>query len=442
MRHIGAICDPDPSHVMAMASICRELQARGHRVTLFQFPSVMDPASADGLTFWPFKSPESHLNWSHNPKVLKEHYGVAPIDFLRRTTGRARFVCEHAAAELAAANLDCMLVDAADPGAATVAEKMGLPFVTICNALPVSSDPLIPPDFLPWNYHLASWARWRNSITYAVRDLILYPLFRTLNQYRKKWGLLRYKTPTDSLSPYARITQLIPEFDFPRKHLPLSFHYAGPYRREKATQSGFAYEMLNGRPLIYASLGTIVGDRPKVWHTIAEACAGLDAQLVIALGTRGRSIKMGPLPGEPIVLDYAPQRELLARASLFITHAGLNSAMEALAGGVPMVAIPILGDQFGVAARIAYCGAGQAVSLPRCDRGRLRDTVAAVLEGESYRRRALELQGAVNRTGGASRAAEIVETVAETGRPVYREIGAIATGTGGVQGKSSAPATS
>jgi zeaxanthin glucosyltransferase len=69
----------------------------------------------------------------------------------------------------------------------------------------------------------------------------------------------------------------------------------------------------------------------------------------------------GPVPSNVIVVDQAPQIELLKRATLCITHAGLNTALESLAYGVPMVAIPIGYDQFGVAARIAYHGVGESL---------------------------------------------------------------------------------
>src|SRR2546422_7887921 len=72
---------------------------------------------------------------------------------------------------------------------------------------------------------------------------------------------------------------------------------------------------------------------------------------------------MEELAGEPIVVEFAPQLELLKRAALCITHAGLNTALECLSNGVPMVAIPITNDQPGVAARIEWTGTGEMVSV-------------------------------------------------------------------------------
>jgi zeaxanthin glucosyltransferase len=66
-------------------------------------------------------------------------------------------------------------------------------------------------------------------------------------------------------------------------------------------------------------------------------------------------------PGNPIVVGYAPQLQLLLRAAVFITHGGVNSVMEGLNQGVPLMVVPQYGDQFGMGARVAYHRAGVAL---------------------------------------------------------------------------------
>ncbi|MFZ0710133.1 MAG: glycosyltransferase, partial [Terrimicrobiaceae bacterium] len=74
---------------------------------------------------------------------------------------------------------------------------------------------------------------------------------------------------------------------------------------------------------------------------------------------RSEAAARGPkrnFAGSPIVVPFAPQLELLRRAALTITHAGLNTALESLNQGVPMVAIPIPNDQPEVASRLEWLG--------------------------------------------------------------------------------------
>lgn len=45
------------------------------------------------------------------------------------------------------------------------------------------------------------------------------------------------------------------------------------------------------------------------------------------------------------LFKYAPQKEILAKATLFITHGGMNSVMEALIAQTPMIVIPLANDE-------------------------------------------------------------------------------------------------
>jgi zeaxanthin glucosyltransferase len=83
-----------------------------------------------------------------------------------------------------------------------------------------------------------------------------------------------------------------------------------------------------------------------------------------------------------------------------------------------MVAIPVTNDQPGVAARIAWAGAGEVVPLGKVSVKRLQKAIKQVLTDDSYKKNALMLQEAIRRAGGVSRAADIIEQVVFTGKPV------------------------
>jgi UDP:flavonoid glycosyltransferase YjiC (YdhE family) len=100
---------------------------------------------------------------------------------------------------------------------------------------------------------------------------------------------------------------------------------------------------------------------------------------------------------------------LLKRAALCITHAGLNTALESLAHGVPMVAIPIGYDQPGVAARIAHHGTGEFIEVDELTTDRLKGLIEKVLQDPSYRERAVYFQKVISKTRGLDVAADIIE---------------------------------
>jgi zeaxanthin glucosyltransferase len=86
-----------------------------------------------------------------------------------------------------------------------------------------------------------------------------------------------------------------------------------------------------------------------------------------------------------------------------------------------MVAISIANDQPGVAARIAWTGTGEVITLPKLTSSRLQAAVKRVLTEDSYKQNAVRIQAAIRRVGGVSRAADIVEQVAQTGQPVLAQ---------------------
>src|ERR1700746_865924 len=85
-----------------------------------------------------------------------------------------------------------------------------------------------------------------------------------------------------------------------------------------------------------------------------------------------------------IMINRVPQIEVLKRAALCITHAGINTALESLAEGVPMVAIPIGFDQPGIAARIAYHGVGEFLAEEELTTGKLKALIRTIMGDSNY----------------------------------------------------------
>jgi MGT family glycosyltransferase len=106
---------------------------------------------------------------------------------------------------------------------------------------------------------------------------------------------------------------------------------------------------------------------------------------------------------------YAPQLELLKRAAAVITHAGLNTVLESLAEGVPLVAIPLGNDQPGVAARIAARGAAIVITPSKLSATRLRAALQSVLQQQSFRSAATAIRDAMRAIDGKASAADIIE---------------------------------
>ncbi|MCU1335652.1 MAG: glycosyltransferase, family [Bryobacterales bacterium] len=416
MSHFGMICPPVAGHMNPLAALGRTLISRGHRVTVFQVAEFESRVRSEELGF-------AALGREHFPPgtlaqsiaKLAALNGVKSLKYAVECERRiSQLILEFAPDAVRASGIDALLVDQNEPAGATVAEHLELPFVSICTSLPLNREPLIPPPFVGWTWRDSNLSRLRNKIGYAISDHFIRPIQEVLNQYRGRWKLPQLRTPDDSFSRAAQLAQMPKEFDFPRERLPSGFHYLGPWFDRLSSKVPFPFEKLDGRPLIYGSLGTLQSKDSHYFRLIAEACAGLNAQLVLSLGDVS-GVDVPTLPGNPLVVNYAPQTELLSRAALTITHAGMNTTQQSLYFGVPIIAIPLTHDQPAIAARLGRTGAGIVIPPRQLSYARLRASIEAMLPGSNtYRKGAQRLQDAIRQAGGQKRAADIVEKVVMT----------------------------
>jgi zeaxanthin glucosyltransferase len=413
MARIGAFCFPGTGHINPMTALARRLQRRGHEFVIFGIADTEARVRAAGVEFSLIGAhdyPPGSLQ--ELDRRLGELKGLETFRFtVERVKNTALMVLRDGPDAVRRANLDAMLIDEADMGG-SVAEHMGLPFASIAFYPPMVSDDRIPPFCFGWKADLDWFSRLRNRLGAKLLSRVASPIFACVNQQRTAWGMKPLKTPTDALSSLAQIAQLPAVLEFDVGALSPLVHYTGPFVDAQLRPAvNFEWERLDGRPLIYASLGTLQNGSEEIFRTIAEACTGIDAQLVISLGGGLEPDSLGTLPGNPIVVRYAPQLEIVKRAAAVITHAGLNTALESLAEGVPLVCIPLGNDQPGVAARVAARGAGVVVSRSKLSVKRLRSAVLTVLRTERYRQAAGVVRAAMKELDGLERAADIIEDV-------------------------------
>jgi len=395
-----------------MTALARSLQMRGHEVVIFGIADTETRVRAAGIEFNLIGAegyPAGTL--TKLDERMARLKGLAALRFtLQRVRNSARMVLRDGPDAVRAAGIEALLVDEAD-FAGNVADHLGLPWISIALMPPLVHDDRYPPFWFGWAAGQDPLSRLRNRLAMRLLLQMASPIFKDVNDQRRAWGLKPHPHPEDALSPLAQIAQLPEalEFQFPGKK-PAGLHYTGPFvNAQQRPPIEFPWERLDGRPLIYASLGTFQNGSETIFRKIANACEGLDAQLVISLGGGLDPASLGELAGAPLVVRFAPQLEILKRAALVITHAGMNTVLESLAEGVPLVAVPLGNDQPGVAARLKARGAGVVVSRLRLNTSRLRKAVTLVLQDGRYREAAQNLQRAIRQIDGPGLAADLIE---------------------------------
>jgi MGT family glycosyltransferase len=409
-HHFGLICPPGTSHVTALATIARELCQRGHRATVFNIADVEELAHKEGLEFCAIGA-KDHPKGSFQEFSQKfgQMHGLEALRFgMKIALHEIAMLLEEAPDAIRTAGVTALLIDQGQPSGSTIAERAGLPFITVCNAVQVDPDPNVPPALVNWGPATSPLGRLRNRLAYRFLDLAATPMRKEINAYRTRWGLKPLRSLFHTFSPILELAQQSEEFDFPRLSRPPQFHYIGLIRRRGAEGVSFPFERLDGRPLVYGSLGTVSYNK-DVFRFLAEACADLNVQLVITLGNQGNPADYAELPGKPIVVSYAPQFALIERSSVTVCHSGHNTVLDSLACGVPVVAVPLQTDNYGVAARLKYSGTGEWLPLTQLSARHLREAIDRMLSIPSYKERAKVMAASFRKAGGERRAADLIE---------------------------------
>ena len=168
------------------------------------------------------------------------------------------------------------------------------------------------------------------------------------------------------------------------------------------------------RPVIYVSFGSQIYFWPDLFEKLFAAGRLLDAHLVLAVGDLADDSGWASVRPHCDVYRYAPQPEILRRASVFVTHGGANSVMEGIVAGVPMLVSPMCNDQFHQAYFVENTGIGCVEDLVRAPVERIVDRLLDLLANPVIRAN----MDAVSRTyqaNGAAATARLVANLAGEG---------------------------
>ncbi len=103
---------------------------------------------------------------------------------------------------------------------------------------------------------------------------------------------------------------------------------------------------------------------------------------------------------------------MLRHAAAFVSHAGMNSTMEALALGVPLVDVPQTGEQRLVAGQVDALDCGRSVDPGSATVEELAVVLQEVLDSPVIAAGVATMGRVIRSAGGALAAADAVEAAA------------------------------
>ena len=424
MTRFAVICPPFIGHFNPTLALCLELCRRNHEVHLIGVPEMTSKMAPFPITFHVYGEEEFPADKvAEELAILASKTGLDALRFgIEKVVRESRILLRDCFSIVEKIKPDCLIIDQVNAGAVVIARHFNVPFVTTCNMLCITPAPGTPPFNSPRIYTGTWFNRMVSNLEQYFANIVTRPVYTPVREKQLEWNQpLAYST-AELDSPLAVICQLTPSFDFPR-NFPSHFHFVGKFTdpttglEPLSKAPHFDWSRLDSsKKLIYASMGTLQNGIKHVYDKIASACAELDdVQLVLALGNR--DAKPWKMDGNPLVVPFAPQEQLIKCADVVITHAGLNTIMSSLMYGKPLVAIPIAHDQPATSARIVYSGVGKRILLNELNVDKLRAAIMDVLKDPSYMQNAQKIQGEMEGLG-VTRAADIIDEVVRTKSPV------------------------
>ncbi|XP_072807286.1 UDP-glucuronosyltransferase 3A2 isoform X1 [Vicugna pacos] len=401
------------SHFLLMDRISQILQDHGHNVTMF--------LQRGNLLLSGFKEGEKSynvINWLLPEDFNKEF--KKSFDFFMEETlgGRSTFEhyfnileqlglqCSHLLRRhdimnsLKNENFDLVVVETFDYCPFLVAEKLGRPFVSF---LPTSFGtvdfgPPSPLSYVPVFHSLLTdrmdfWGRVKNFLmffNFCMRQRRIHSAFdKTIKEHFPE-------------GPRPVLSHLLKKAELWFVNSDFAFEFARPLLPNTVYVGGLLAKPIKPVPQEFENFIAKFGDSGFVLVTLGSMVSVIRSQEVpkemnAAFARLPQGViwkykashwpKDIKLAANVKLVDWLPQNDLLGHPHirLFVTHGGMNSVMEAIQHGVPMVGIPILGDQYENMLRVEARNFGVSIRLKQLKAETLALKMKQVMEDKRYK---------------------------------------------------------
>jgi MGT family glycosyltransferase len=158
----------------------------------------------------------------------------------------------------------------------------------------------------------------------------------------------------------------------------------------------------------YVSLGTMRNNDPAFYRACFSAFSADEWQVIMSVGEQVTLDSLSPIPDNFLVASSVRQTAVLPHTDVFVTHGGLNSVMESLTFGVPMVIVPSIREQQLTAHRVQALGCGVVLDRDSVTAAFLLQQASAIIDDETIRYRLRTIQEKIVAAGGYKRAATAI----------------------------------
>ncbi|MCE9671224.1 glycosyltransferase [Myxococcus stipitatus] len=433
---------PERGHVNPTLRLAKQLRERGHRVVYCSIADIEDPVLAEGFEF--VRIFERLCPKGTYARAVKEASGLRGLQlllfarkFMAMQTGMLRAMMEgELDGLLKALRPELLLCDVLMPHPPLVAYGHGVPVLLFNTTIPLRREPGEPPlgsGEIPdgrWVTRARIAGAWWRLSARNWRDAVKVwlglssPNRRYLRLLARRHGFPSEALDFEGQSPGLRLPELVlcpRQFvEFGRARTGGQYLYTEASIDLERQEPDFPWERLpEDKPLHLFSLGTMQyrAETQALFHgaVLEIARRRPDWSLVLSLGRTGRTPGLESAPPNLIAVEQVPQLQLLRRATSMVTHGGFNSVKESIHFGVPMVVVPHLHDQPGIAARVVYHGLGERLDPSRLSPERLLSLVEKVSHEPSYRRAAERMRAHFHDAESNARCVDVIQRFLDSG---------------------------
>ncbi|XP_053453277.1 UDP-glucuronosyltransferase 1A1 isoform X7 [Nycticebus coucang] len=408
----------DGSHWLSMLGVIQQLQQRGHEIVVLAPEASVHIKEGASYTLQRYPVPygredldAAFVGLGHNvfenkpflQRVIKTYKKVQNNSALLLSGCSYLLHNKELMASLAESHFDIMLTDPFLPCGPIVAQYLALPTVFFLNSLPCSLDFQAtqcpnPSSYVPrrlsFNLDCMTFLQRVKNMLFALTENFLCSVVYSPYALLASEFLQRDVTVQDLLSS-ASIWLLRNDFvnDYPRPIMPNMVFIGGINCLDKnpISQEFEAYVNASGEHgIVVFSLGSMVSEIPEQKAMEIADALGKIPQTVLWRYTGSRPSNLAK---NTILVKWLPQNDLLGhpKTRAFITHSGSHGIYEGICNGVPMVMMPLFGDQMDNAKRMETRGAGVTLNVLDMTSADLENALKTVINDKSYKENIMRL---------------------------------------------------
>ncbi|RJQ68155.1 glycosyltransferase [Pseudonocardiaceae bacterium YIM PH 21723] len=399
-QHFAFVCLPALGHLNPVLAVAETLVSRGHRVTIPTAAAHRERVEAIGAAAPLYTSPLLEL--AAPARMAARAQGQAPemnpVSVFRMFFQEAVDTFPLIEELLDGDRPDVLIYDQLSWAGWLLADKWRLPHVRSYPSMAA-------------NEH---YSMWRGHFDTAEDPEGTAAAGEMISKARAELGL----PPMDLFGfdihlPDLAVAFMTRSFQHAGETFDERFHFVGPCLGSRPSNTTWQ-PPAGDLPLVYVSLGTTYNQQLGFYRAVLDAFRDEPCHVVLAIGGQVDPADLGEVPANVELHAHAPQLEILAHASVFITHCGMGGTQEGLNFSVPMIGVPQMPEQQINADRMAELGFGRRILPAEVTAERLRTAVFEVLADPAIRSRLAEVRSEIHHSGGAVRAAEVLELAAGT----------------------------